>query len=160
MRGDEHLKVKSEIKLAGFSEIIQVFRIKNDTHETIPIIGGESFLLTLYIRANVIATKIMGKLSPFPIVVLVKMVGKEVVGFVSVKFRREKRLGEITLFVKKEHRNRGHGSGLLGASVAFISKKGYTPMLSVKESNKIAHNLYKKAGFKETCKIVEMVHDG
>ena len=148
------------IKIANLFEILRIFRLENDTDEVFPVLGKNcSKLLTFYERTNAVLTGIFGKFAPFQNILFVVKDENHIIGFGSVKIIKHNKTAELGILIKKDFRNRGYGKALLLEMITFARLNNYKAILSVKENNKIALEMYKKAGFMETDKILQMEND-
>lgn len=148
------------IKIANLFEILRIFKMENDTDEVFSVLGKNcSKLLMLYERTNAVLTGIFGKFAPFQNILFVVKDENHIIGFGSVKMIKHNKTAELGLLIKKDFRNRGYGKALLLEMIIFARLNSYKAILSVKENNKIALEMYKKAGFMETDKILQMESD-
>jgi len=87
---------------------------------------------------------------------LVARVDGEVVGGASIEPRRGKfsHIAVFGIFIKDGFRNIGVGTQLTNALIEIACKRGFEIVeLSVFGSNKRAHHVYKKCGFKDVGRI-------
>lgn len=72
----------------------------------------------------------------------------ENIGFFNCEIENEK--GKFDIGLCKEYRGKGYGKLLLETAIKFLTNKNVNKIsLIVIEKNEIAHNLYKKRGFKK-----------
>jgi ribosomal protein S18 acetylase RimI-like enzyme len=90
--------------------------------------------------------------------VFVKIIEGKIVGFITTIISKESNTGRIqTLAIHPNYQRKGIGTELINHALKYFKKEGLKlARIDVKESNISAFELYKKLGFKEVARQINL----